>query len=699
MNEQFPSQGRPEPRSTAEIFGDLKSLAQEDGAIHQISAIIYRDWVVTIDTHDGRVVDDPGYRWSTSKLNKNELMLLLGLTVQSSNGRTYEVLAQDTTFSDRTDSLLRELHDRILIECAPFYGVPSETLVTRPDSIGLLAREAIYYGAESFYLHQFSGFSRQRYREDGSWLLQNAGISIRPIIEIAKFIVDRINNQMTAVGHLRQEGRVFTNGDLTNSLLITKAELRKEFGSKVDAFLAKFSTPSTGVNQSFADPFAVNAVAIAPLIDLGDHIYVPNQYRLFESVYESPFYWMLTDKAYLDTATKHRGDFLERTTTAILGKVFGRNNVYENVTIRTDSKDIAGEVDSLVVYGEFVLVVQAKSKRITQKARAGDTLALKEDFEGAIQAPYRQAVKCAELIGKGARCITKEGELLSFSSLPRLFPVVILSDPFPASTFLSGTMLERGDATAPVIWDIGVLDCVTRLLPTPIELLFYLKCRSDVFQTIHSDSEYNFLGYHIRAKLAVPPDADWMMLERDFATVVDDYMISADIGIEAQRPLGILERLNISVMSELLAELKTADPRIASVVIDLYDFSSAALEDLSTTILELRTEVRATGKAIKAFSIRTVTGGLTYAVTRRRDENAARAAEAIGAKHKYDSKRDRWYVILDSVETQNPIDGLLPLLWPWQESAEETTRSQRVATMFSSQQITRTVEGSRRGDD
>jgi hypothetical protein len=43
------------------------------------------------------------------------------------------------------------------------------------------------------------------------------------------------------------------------------------------------------------------------------------------------------------------------------------------VTIRDGSKDIAGEIDVLVVYGEFVLVVQAKSKRITLKARSGDT--------------------------------------------------------------------------------------------------------------------------------------------------------------------------------------------------------------------------------------------------------------------------------------------------------------------------------------
>ena len=137
-------------------------------------------------------------------------------------------------------------------------------------------------------------------------------------------------------------------------------------------------------------------------------------------------------------------------------------------------------------------------------------------------------------------------------------------------------MLERGDNIAPVIWDLGMLDCVARLLPTPIEMIYYLKCRSEVFDKVVSDSEYNFLGYHIRAKLALPDDVDWMMLDRDFATVVDDYMIAADVGIDVERPLGILERLQIPIVSNLLAELKNADPRIASVVIDLYDFSSAA---------------------------------------------------------------------------------------------------------------------------
>jgi hypothetical protein len=49
-------------------------------------------------------------------------------------------------------------------------------------------------------------------------------------------------------------------------------------------------------------------------------------------------------------------------------------------------------------------------------------------------------------------------------------------------------------------------------------------------------------------------------------------------------------------------------------------------------------------------------------VTRERNAAAAHAAGLIGAKHKYNSKSDRWYVILDSIETALPIDGLLPLV-------------------------------------
>src|SRR5687768_1263559 len=79
-----------------------------------------------------------------------------------------------------------------------------------------------------------------------------------------------------------------------------------------------------------------------------------------------------------------------------------------------------------------------------------DADALKVDFQGAIQGPYNQALTCAELIRGGATCTTKDGKKLTFPLIARSFPIVILSDPFPASTILSRSLLERGDDTAPV---------------------------------------------------------------------------------------------------------------------------------------------------------------------------------------------------------------------------------------------------------
>jgi hypothetical protein len=191
-----------------------------------------------------------------------------------------------------------------------------------------------------------------------------------------------------------------------------------------------------------------------------------------------------------------------------------------------------------------------------------------------------------------------------------------------------------------------------------------------VFDTAISDSEYNYLGYHIRQKLALP-DKTFMLIERDFATVVDDFMISADLGIDVEPPRGILEELEIPLISPLLEELKRAPPEIAAVVLDLYDFSSAALEEVSNSILTLREEVAKDGKKLKAFSIPTGSGGITYVVAPDMSTAKQNAAAVIGRKNKYENKADRWYVIFNSLETDGPIDGLLPLVWTWQEDEDE----------------------------
>ncbi|MCE2748032.1 MAG: NERD domain-containing protein [Rhodobacter sp.] len=432
-----------EPRPSSEIFADLRRLANSDGAIHSISEIIFRDWVYTIDTQERTVVDDPEHRWSPSRLNKPELMLLLGLAVQSGSDRTHTVLGDTSIFMSDADRLLRELHDRVMVDVKSALPAHNHEVENPLDVVGPVAREAIYYAAESFYLHQFPPFIRQRYRRDGDWLLRNKGISILPMIEIAKFISDRITRQISAVGHLRKSGTALNSGDLTRSLMIPLADLRRKFKGKADTFDRLFAIDVTAANLGFTDPFAINATIICPIVRIGEFLYVPNQYRLFETLYESPFYWMMRDEDYMETAKANRGTFLEATAAHILRSVFGPENVHENVTLYNGAKHKAGEIDILVTYGEFVLVVQAKSKRITIQARAGDKAALRRDFHDAIQAPYGQALSCARLIRNGATCVRPDGTKIEVRRVNRLFPMVVLSDQFPAITMLARRLLER----------------------------------------------------------------------------------------------------------------------------------------------------------------------------------------------------------------------------------------------------------------
>ena len=117
MNQDYET-GPPEPRPEGEIFEDLRALAQSEGALYEISSLIYRDHLVTVDQYEARVVDDAEYRWSTSKLNKNEMLLFFGLMVQSPTENTYLVQSGGDGFLERADALFREFHDRVIVDFA-----------------------------------------------------------------------------------------------------------------------------------------------------------------------------------------------------------------------------------------------------------------------------------------------------------------------------------------------------------------------------------------------------------------------------------------------------------------------------------------------------------------------------------------------------------------------------------------------------
>lgn len=146
-------------------------------------------------------------------------------------------------------------------------------------------------------------------------------------------------------------------------------------------------------------------------------------------------------------------------------------------------KNRLGEANSLVLYGDRAIVVQAKSKRLTIEARKGNDLKLKDDFKKAIQNAYDQALLCAEaLAGDGFRFVGPSGSVIAISSRPRIvFPICIVSDHYPALAFQARQFLKTTVTTSiqpPLVTDVFALDAVAEMLSTPLQLLNYLALRA-----------------------------------------------------------------------------------------------------------------------------------------------------------------------------------------------------------------------------
>ena len=94
---------------------------------------------------------------------------------------------------------------------------------------------------------------------------------------------------------------------------------------------------------------------------------------------------------------EHRGAFAEQFSALRLRAVFGQDNVHTNVNL-FKGKDVAGEADVLVVFGDRLIIIQAKAKKLTLEARKGNDGQLKSDFAAAIQQSYDQGWICANII-------------------------------------------------------------------------------------------------------------------------------------------------------------------------------------------------------------------------------------------------------------------------------------------------------------
>ena len=259
------------------------------------------------------------------------------------------------------------------------------------------------------------------------------------------------------------------------------------------------------VNASLVLPGQFNIINSNPIIVLQDGRYfLPVLFNLAQSICESPFYWMTLDKTYREESLKNRGQMTVNIASDYLKGVFDKANVYEQVLVQKAKGHTLTDIDLLAVRGNKAVVLQLKSKKLTELSRIGDEEKLRYDFQSAIQDSYNQGKMSRDAILKGkGRLVDVSGiEVRLEDTIDDVYVLCVTADFYPAVTFQAESYLKKEPSDPnPLTLSLFDLEILTHYFRDPFEFLYYLKQRISLYDVFVGQSEMDFIAYHLNQKL------------------------------------------------------------------------------------------------------------------------------------------------------------------------------------------------------
>jgi hypothetical protein len=659
-------------RTEQQIFNDLAVLCASPGYAHALAFLCLQNNMVSYG--DELRGEDYAKLFSFSRLIRTEISTLLGLMARVPLDLSLPSPQQIQSLTERSHALLGELHEAIV---APFekqfqaaLGDPS----ANPFGSAEAMREPIFYGAESAYSFQYRDLAPRKYARDADWLQRNKGFSIAEANAVVKAILAFLNEHiMATLRGLRAlppnqwtllDGFTFSAADVLRASGLTAETLSK--------VLEAFSFAGDG-NPTFTTLHEFNATNAYPLLRAGDGRYILFQYSgLAEALYDTPFFWVLADPAYMDTATKNRGTFTEEFAGERLSEVFGPANVYRNVEIWRSKGNNLGEIDVLVVFADRAIVLQAKSKRLTLAARKGNDLQLQSDFRAAVQDACDQALACSQLLLSGSmHCTDTAGNEIAIpEAIKAVHPVCLVSDHYPALSFQARHFLKgraEGAIKSPLVCDVFFLDAVTEMLETPLRCLSYLELRALASGNILFSHEHTALAFHLRQNLWMG-EYDFIHLDDSISADLDIAMAVRRDGVEGKRtPEGILTALQGTSVGRILEDIeRSTSPVDISVGLQLLKLSGETARDLSGLIDRIASEAAKDGRRHDAtIGMSKAKSGITVHCTASDHLSAVLPLGRYCELRKYRERAQSWFGIVVEPRTGKYRFGIIRD-HPWQ---------------------------------
>lgn len=656
-------------RSEKEIFDDLSSISILPGFAYVIAYFCLRDACVYTD----ELTPDLFQEDSMEKLIRTEISTLIGLmcksdlTMDSPTDKNFNYMIK------QTEILLEEMHKCLI---SPIYSnVNGSIAIAEKTSIGSFLREAIFYGPESVYGFQYLEFFSEKYKKDDQWLIKNKGFSIDNALLITECILAIQSEKISSI-----IAKNINNEDY-NTYLFAFVVSIKEIQNRIDIdeviirnFVKSFSFRKNNKNSSFYSLSDYNEAISTPFIPVDDNNFLLFQsYSLLEALYEAPFYWMIDDKTYSDTLSKNRGAYTEDISDFFLSRVFG-DQVYKNVKIK-DTKNIdLGEIDVLVLYGDRLIILQAKSKRLTIGARKGNDSILSADFETSISKAYDQAYECGELIlASNFYLYDAYNTLINLPEKPNeIYIITVICDHYPALNAQARQFLSvksHNHIFPPLAMDIFCLDILTEFLNNPLYFLSYLNRRALFHDSFIFSNEIIILGYHLKNNLWKNDGVTPYLIDQSFASNIDSCILVRRLGYSGNlTPEGILTKFIDTRISKLIQNLSSY-PKSGTISLGmlLLTLSEEYIVDINRALEEIIFISNESGNGDCSLAMDNFKTGITIHCNNDIEDNAITRLQQHCLLKKYKLKADSWYGICIDPRNGN-IKFCLGFKQPWEKS-------------------------------
>lgn len=669
-------------RSEADVFSDLARLCRSPGYVHAFAHLCWRDNLIR---YAGQMKpEDMQKLFAPDRLIRTELSTLMGQMVQAPWQGPHPGADAVRALIAQTDTLMHQLHYSMPGSLAQ-WAIGKDGLPDMMDAYrrGVALREPIFYGGESAYVFQYRDLSVPKYIADNAWLLANKDFEIADAHAVVQAIARLQDEKATHLWNASGSPADWLGVDLLASFTFSEAEIAQRSTvplARVQAVLASFTLAHD--NAAFTSLAGLNAIYAQPLLAAGNASvlqFLP--YALAEALYESPYYWMMDDKPYRATAAMHRGGFTEAFAVQRLRKVFGDARVHHSVRLVKKKGELAGEIDALVVYGNRLIVVQVKSKRLTQEARKGNDQMLQDDFAKAIQEAYDQGQSCAELILDGQCVLTlSDGQALALPAPPKeIFLFTVVADHYPALSFQAGQFLKTRDhpnVRPPFVMDVFLLDAMTEMLESPLRFLTYVALRARHADRLVINHELTALGYHLRMNLWLEEGVSMAMLQDDLAADLDLSMSVRRDGVTGPwSPPGILTKFAGTQFGNLLEQLEgKSDEGLVDMGMLLMTIGEDTCRIIDERLGIITQMSRRDGRRHDfTIGVGSAKEGVTFHCNPTPCDEAREVMAAYCYGRKYVQKADRWFGL--SIAPAGQLQFGLALDFPWEHSPDMEART------------------------